>query len=441
MMNKSVPNFKVWFYDYADNVISYDYKTKDYTMTHKPYNGINSFYLSSNLQNRELMEELTTEGYEVYLKEQCKKYANNLIDWRNEILSYDGLKITFDYFDNKLFKGEIYYRTHTRNIITFFKRLSKKNGVSVYKDFEHVYYKEYYWFSKCKNGGLMYLRDVGDYKDTYGMDFKMSYPTDMGDIKFEMPTKSGRETYEKELPRNAKDVKYGIYRVKICCDDENFKMVFVFNDNHYYTSYSLQFAMTYRKLCKITIELIQDDKPNAYLYYKKDLITGNYIFGNWCSILKQMRKNMPSNGLVKMLGSTGWGHLSALKTLTKTEEEYDEMIEQGVKISHKNFGLNDYGVIDMVNKETMIYTLIDLKKPVYDLPFRLLPFITSYSRAKMGKLIKKHNLYEKVIRIQTDSITFTENPNLDIEGFIYDEKISGDLTFEHVNKYYKTKNP
>ena len=56
----------------------------------------------------------------------------------------------------------------------------------------------------------------------------------------------------------------------------------------------------------------------------------------------------------------------------------------------------------------MLYELVKRDKPVYDLPIRLLPFITSFSRAKMGNLIDKYDLYDKVIRIQTDSITFSE---------------------------------
>ena len=36
----------------------------------------------------------------------------------------------------------------------------------------------------------------------------------------------GKEIFIKELPSNMKYIKYGIYRVKIESDDENFKKVF-----------------------------------------------------------------------------------------------------------------------------------------------------------------------------------------------------------------------
>jgi hypothetical protein len=45
-----------------------------------------------------------------------------------------------------------------------------------------------------------------------------------------------------------------------------------------YTSLSLKFAMKHKKQFNIKIELINDDKPNAYIYDEKDCVTGEYIF-------------------------------------------------------------------------------------------------------------------------------------------------------------------
>ena len=42
---------------------------------------------------------------------------------------------------------------------------------------------------------MIYLKNKGKFEDVYGYDFKMSYPTDMASIGFQMPTKEGTETY------------------------------------------------------------------------------------------------------------------------------------------------------------------------------------------------------------------------------------------------------
>jgi hypothetical protein len=54
----------------------------------------------------------------------------------------------------------------------------------------------------------------------------------------------------------------------------------------------------------------------------------------------------------------------------------------------------------------------------------------------MGNLIDKYDLYDKVIRIQTDSITFSDEFTKNIDGFNYDSKISGNIHFKSVNNYW-----
>jgi hypothetical protein len=115
---KEIPNFKIWYYDYADNVVSYDYYNKDFEVLLRPANGCNSFYLPSNFQlkKKELVKTKHTEkSYDEYLREKCREYANLLIEWRDEFYKYKKLKMKFDYFDNsfklKEHNNEIYYRT------------------------------------------------------------------------------------------------------------------------------------------------------------------------------------------------------------------------------------------------------------------------------------------------------------------------------------------
>ena len=212
------------------------------------------------------------------------------------------------------------------------------------------------------------------------------------------------------------------------------------NELNYYTSYSLKFAMQLQNKFDIKINLIFDDKPNAYLYKKEDLISGNKIFGNWYMRLKALKDSDPTNGLIKLLASSGWGHMQQVKIKYVDEPELMRMIDDDVKIGTKSDDYNDFDYIieDMVGiKDRTRYSLIDTQKGVYDLPLRLLPFITSYSRVKMGRLINKYNYYNNIIRIQTDSIIFKNNIFEKIDGFIKDEKITGNINFKHINNYNK----
>ncbi len=446
IMNK-IPNFKIWYKDYDDSIVSYNYLERNFERSLIPPSilEMNCFYLPKNMQIKsKKRDKMTYIEYDAYLKSQVISYSEIIIKEHYELLKSETLKIKFDYFDNTYkFEGtdQIYYRTHSSNVRTFFKRLCKNGNNYKYKDFEDVFYSEYKWFKKCSNGGLQYLKEKGVYKNTYGYDFKMSYPTDMADISFMMPTKKGKECFLKEIPANKKFIQFGIYRVKIECEAEfldDFKKIFKINDefeSHHYTSYSLKFAFKVQKKFNLKITLIKDSQPNAYIYKKEDLISGKNVFGNWYYRLKELKTELPKNGLVKMLSSSVWGHLQEVKLIYVDEPELIEMIDKGKRISDDGENL-DYLIVDMamVGDRTR-YALINPNEKIYDVPMRLLPFITSFSRTKMGNLINKNDLYDKVIRVQTDSITFTEKFEKNIEGFIFDKKISGDLIFHQVNDY------
>ena len=442
-----LPNFKTWL-DTGNEILTYNNETKLFETSDLPPEGINSFYLPKSyqlkLKERAFSNIHTQEQYDEYLKLNLERYSKNLIPEREEVLNYPKLDITFDYFDNDYkCKGKTFYRSHKNNTITFLKRLlktKKESGKKSEYKFSHydpVHWCEYKWYKLCANGGLTYLRAVGKYYNCYGQDFSMSYPTDMSEISFMIPSKEGQEKTLSKLPDQSRYISYGIYRVRIESDDENFKQVFKFSKYHGYTHFSLRFAFEMAKTMKIKIELIQDGEPNAYIYDKSCLIHGNELFGNWYHRILDMKTDLPANGIVKLLSSSAWGHINELSVIHKTGEQLLAMTAEGIKIGNiDNYEDCQYVIVhEKFCRDTILFQLVDLNKPVYKIPIRLLPFITSFSRAKMGNLIKKYNLFDKVIRIQTDSITFSENPNLSVKGFEFDKKISGDLEFKSLNTY------
>ena len=97
----------------------------------------------------------------------------------------------------------------------------------------------------------------------------------------------GKEIFINELPNIAK-IPFGFYRVKITCDNDDFRKIFSFSKEDTYLHNSLYIALKYKDEFKVNIELIKDNEPNAYLYELQEetcLVTGESIFGNWYNTL------------------------------------------------------------------------------------------------------------------------------------------------------------
>ena len=190
-----INNFVVWV-ELENEYLTYNYETKQYCESVKLPIKINSFYLpkSYEIKKKDMRDDMTPEKYKEFLKVQMCEYSNNLVKDVNEILNFDLLKINFDYFyQGKDNKG---YRTHYNNVRRFLKQLLKDKDTKKYKyeGFDDVYYNEYSWFKQCYNSGLIHLKEKNtSYLNIFGYDFKMSYPTDMASISFQIPTKQGKE--------------------------------------------------------------------------------------------------------------------------------------------------------------------------------------------------------------------------------------------------------
>ncbi|CAM9745311.1 unnamed protein product, partial [Ectocarpus fasciculatus] len=410
-----IPNFCV-FVKLENEYIIYEYESKTFiTCERLPYN-MNTFFIPKHRLPKNKNEiKKDKNKFLSFIHEESPKYAEQLI---KDVLELNDA-IGFNYFDNsyKFKNGEIRYRSHGSNVVSFFIRLSKK----YYEHFEPVLYEEYTAFNKCNNGGLMYLKNKGKYENCYGYDYKMFYSINMKKMNFFIPVEKGEYKYIDALPEShykkfGKDgikspymlpVQFGIYHVRITSDDPLIKTKFMFSKNNWYTSYSLCQALKYYEKGKhnICVELIIDDKPNAYVYDDTKLVRGFDVFTRWTNRLIELKRDYPQNKIIKFLASSGWGHLNDLVTEFKTEDEVIELSKTH-KVSSTMEDNPDYIVHDFGEKcdESLYYELIDVSKPIYKLPLRLLPFITSYSRCRMASVVDYYKLEEHVIRIQTDGI-------------------------------------
>jgi hypothetical protein len=446
------PNFTVYSKLINGNYLIYNYDTKEYNVQESLVNGMNSFYVPKPmLPKHKEKVKLGEVAYEEYLRTVLISYSQTLIESRNQLLSSTNLKLKFDWFDNtyKLPSGNTFYRTHTTNVVTFFKRLSR----GLYEHLEPIYYDEYKAYTKCFNAGLFYLKEKGKY-DCHGYDFKMFYATNMKKLNFFIPMEKGEYKFIETLPQshyaiNGKThkkhpymlpIQFGIYHVMITSDDPLIKTKFTFSKHHWYTSYSLCFAMKLQEKNKhnLTIELIIDDKPNAYVYDDTKLIRGFDIFTNWTNRLINLKKEFPKNGLIKALASAGWGHFQDVVHIFKTDEQLIELCKE-YNVSDDIDDEPDYLMEDEIRKrdDTTLNKLIDISKPIYKMPLRLLPFITSYSRCRMGNIVDYYGLEEKVIRIHTDGIVLSESFTFGEVDLIPEEKTTGNIEWESVNDYSK----
>lgn len=432
----------VFYYDCKSMIYYIYYNDGKYEETYTRPLDIHSFEHSKLTKisiNEKLGEGITLENI---LKEYCEKIQI----WRDELLNSKSLILPFDYiadFNKSL--GDKFIHTNESNILRFFNKYSTK--IYTNDKFDKVNWTEYLWFEKPYNGALN-KHKKGIY-NCLGFDFKMSYPTLLSSklilngklIQFLTPTKKGK-LYR--LEKLKKELKYGLYRVKITSTNEDFNFIFNYkNDTNVYTHYEIEFCRKYQEQFNITIDLIIDDEPNAFLYKDEKLIDGREIFAPWYQRLCDLKKEFPKNGLIKLLSSSIWGYLS------KTNKRYYNVVEldenPNITIdddeNNDNFDYLFLNVKDNIN-DTKDYLLLNKKQP-YTKNYRLKPFITSIQRVVIYEICVQIGI-NKVVRINTDCVVFNKDllTDEDIKAikkisptFISEEKTTGKFNILHTNNF------
>jgi hypothetical protein len=357
-----------------------------------------------------------------YLSKKYQKTDENLSIYADElILNSDELtkhykykKTPFNYIQAfKMRDGNPFYKTHSYNIERFWIMNSDDAIIKEFKN-NKIGRIEAYWMKQTYNAGLIYSTK-GEF-NSHGYDKSNFYGSILASDKFMIPIKEGKECILKTLPLTK--IKYGFYRVLIVSNDENVRKLFMFSPNHTYTHYSLRHALELQKKYKIDITLIQDDKPNAYIYLYKNLVTSDTLFLKWFQEIKTLKSMYPKNTLLKMLSSSLWGHLSKRNIKSLSADEAEKL----------NIGLSsecDY-YIESYDFDNDKYELHDLNEP-YKLNIRLKPFLTSFGRVEMAN-ISIENI-DHILRIHTDGICYDKEIITTDPTFIKEEKTTGMMTF------------
>ena len=392
--------FQVYFKDEINDYHIYNYGESSYSKSAK---------ISFNMNTFEMFK-----GYEAS-NDGLKRFADDIVKWRNEILNCKTLKKQFDYFDDSviLSSGKKYFKTHSSNIKSFLRRLIPK------QDFDNITLTEEIYYNKCSNGGLIYHKN-GLYENITTYDKEMFYASILSSNYFQFPTKAGQIYNFFTIPKNS--FIYGIYHISVQSNDERFNKIFAFSKDNYYTHYSLNFVKYYNKEYNGDIKMtVLSNKCLKYRFNNELKISGD-IFKIWYRVLKDLRKELPNNKLIKKIASTTWGELQQKNTIVKEENEMKNYQDYGDSL---NVNVNRYFLKDfkIYSNDQEVYTLIDLTKPIYKYQYRLKPFLTSYARWQMALLALKN--IDNVVRIQTDSISY--DIPIEIKAYLFkrDEKKSG----------------
>lgn len=329
-----------------------------------------------------------------------------------------------------------YYHTDYSAVCGLFKKYVKFE-----KKHDKFTVDEYLNMERSCNGALYYMNEkyVNKPVQCYSYDKKLFYVNIfVSDLK--IPTKAGQWTTLKDLPKRTKDIKYGFYRVKITCANPDIYKVFSFSKYNVYLDISLKRAMKLRKVFDIKIELIQDGKNNAYIYDDEDMVFLKDIAHKWHEKITKLREKFPDNPYVKFLGNTAWSSMNKRKTKWVSYETLDTLdVTNSLNLE------SEYKLINTKLKKdgTKMYEVLNTSDP-YHYNIRLKTWITAKARDIMCEIALKN--LDKVVRVQTDSITFNAEIENDDKMFVLEKKTTGVMIFENVNKYtntttgYRTKN-
>jgi hypothetical protein len=205
----------------------------------------------------------------------------------------------------------------------------------------------------------------------------------------------------------------------------------------------LKFALKHKDTFNVSIELVVDEEPNAYVYFstknkyhQSQCMPFKLVCSKWSSELKKLsEKCSKSNGIVKMLSSSVWGHLSRKCTLIRSNEEIEQQ-GLGDKIGFSND--LEYKIVkqSFPDENGRFYYKLVRTDRIYYYPFRLKAFITSYGRCIVGETAMKMGL-DNVIKIHTDGICCTKPCDTYTElssSLVPEEKCTGYFKFTRINQ-------
>lgn len=285
---------------------------------------------------------------------------------------------------------------------------------------ERLSKEEEYLIITCTTGPIIFglkYEGIG-----YQYDFKSFYLSLLSSLNFLVPIKQGKAHSIKKLDEMKPYSKYmyGYYRCKIeISDDENIDRLFRFNKANIYTHFDLESA----NLLKLKVELIVDDKPNCYIYTRKDCVTGYQLFYRFKQCVWKLKEQKVEGA--KLLSTSLWGGLCCASHKSVTIDKY-EVQPKG-----------DITKVQINEDETITYSVRRKKIFQYDW-VRLKCFLLSKARLSCVEKMLPYN--DVIVRSHTDSFTTTKQIDIETGTQLGDVAFEGKFLYELSNtKLTRTK--
>ena len=349
----------------------------------------------------DVLKEITLDRLEKPLK-------INLFKFYNIGLIVKGL---LKQFTSKEYEGKKY------NILDnyFIKSVSGK-AVNV-KEIKGIDKEEFIILEKPNSGGLQSFDKnfAGKEKQYYGYDFNSFYPYVLGMSRLKVPIgKPEFYNYETE-DFDFSNLNYGIYKVRILCNDFNFNKKFAFNKKDWYSHIDIQTAYKNKEKYGIDLILLDDEELgfNAMIYDKTDLVEINQIFNFWYETLIELKQTY-NNAMTKQMLSSAWGYLIEHEKIYVSHDEFIEKYEDKSS-KMRSDELTDYKItnIEVIKNNDdfdydYTYTLVKCDNPYKYHIGRIKPFFTAYCRKWLFDRLEREGIKDnEIVRIHTDGIILT----------------------------------
>lgn len=247
---------------------------------------------------------------------------------------------------------------------------------------EPINQHEALWLNYATVGSIIFSEEYKGPLNSY--DFVGSYASILADQRFYVPIKPGKFEKMEELDKD--NITYGIYRCIITSNnDEQSYKVFRFNKYNYYTSIDIKkaFELGY------SVELIQDEQPNALKYYRDCILLGSEVFKRTVEYLAKLKKKGVKGA--KLILASLWGKLCEVKK--KKQVVTDEVEWDKDHSIHRIYPSPDGSTVFQFVKNS------DSFKTYYA---RIKPFVLAFGRKKVSDVIAP--IKEHVYKCHTDSV-------------------------------------
>jgi hypothetical protein len=358
------------------------------------------------------------------------KFRDDLNMWNDDIKKH-----FFKNSEKKVFKIDVFdYNTINDAVYNNVIMNSDQKTINAIPD---IKFREFAVFEDSLSCGLMTVdKEILERPiDCYGYDYAKFYYQMMRSIR--IPSSAPEFYVIDQLDFDKLD--YGIYRVKVICDNKLFWNVFKFNNMHHYNHNTLKTLYKYKDKYGITFKLLEPDECYNYnLMYYAETVELRTIFKGWFKIMDELLKKCdPKNWLLKTYLSQSWGCMSKYSKIYINEndsESYDWDQLSNIDATKKY----KYYSYEHSNGK---YALINGNKAfAHGGLGRIKIFLTEYSRNFIFNMISENNLENYVTRIQTDGICFNKPVDFSKLGLKYypipEKKSSGKLVFYNINNYF-----